>query len=87
MKVTVTAEHISRGLRNEPSACPIALALGDLLPSCHSYVYDGRIEIYGLKEDQAYTEIPTPDDMTEFIGAFDNQEPVIPCIFELDLTD
>jgi hypothetical protein len=80
MKITVTQEHIDKGLQKLLDACPIALALRDA--TGHVYCVDGE-GIYQWGE----LGILLPPKAKRFIKAFDNDGPaaIKPFEFEINL--
>ena len=80
--ITVTAEHIARGEREDCEGCPVALAIQEAFPDL-SYSIVGPEEIT-MGPLEAEISLPTPREAVFFILAFDNGEPVRPFAFELD---
>lgn len=78
MTISVTQQHIDRGEALSCSRCPIALAISDcFLASCtvlHHSVCITDLGYYSL-----------PNECNDFITAFDNNQPVSPFTFELEL--
>jgi hypothetical protein len=80
MKIKVTQDHIDRGVRRKPEFCPVALACKDA-GFHHASVGLGSIEL--MKGDGPEIYVDTPDEINDFICAFDSSKPVAP--FEVDL--
>lgn len=80
MKVSVTQDHIDRGLRHSAGFCPIALAMneqhgpGHLVATCESLF---------TNEDGVVAWLKMPSEADDFIGKFDTGEPVQPFEFEV----
>ena len=76
--VSVTAEHITAGKREDCERCPIALAFAEIFPGA-VYVDDFACMI--TADDGTEVEFDLPDEALEFIGAFDDGLPVAPFSF------
>jgi hypothetical protein len=88
MKISVTQEHIRRGVPRRPWCCPIALALGDVLDDSHQKisVKENEIEIGQIPYVVLITR-KTPEICQDFIEAFDNGDVVQPFEFEVDIPE
>jgi hypothetical protein len=77
VRVEVTAEDIAKGVPERPCFCPVARALRrvGVEPSVNGWWLDLRCSI------------PTPADVVTFMGAFDNERPVEPFAFDIELPD
>ncbi len=85
MKITVSQDHINRGVRQDTCACPIALAVSEALPK------DNRDTVTVRNSSNLYIGedwVPIDDDrVKDFIIRFDaNVDPkwLEPFDFELD---
>lgn len=62
-----------KGLRNDPSACPVAVYLKAVVPN----VAVATVSVNGttlITTDEHTTHMPTPHGPAEFVAAFDNGE-------------
>ena len=75
--VEVTQDHIIHGRRSDCTACPVALALEDVVPGPW---YVNALWLYNTRK----WEIKTPKNVEEFMLAFDSGQPVQPFSFEID---
>jgi hypothetical protein len=85
--VSVTAEHIAEGARQDAERCAIALALRDALPDIEYIGVSGESVALWPRTSDPWTEeneIAPPFEVVTFIKAFDNDLPVEPFTFELD---
>jgi len=80
--VTVTAEHIAAGRREDCERCPIALAVAEVFPG-GPYVDEFACII--TAGDGSETEFDLPDEAREFVEAFDNGQPTAPFTFTAEL--
>ena len=70
MLIKVTHKHMCRGIRFEPSYCPVALAIKDAICDGGVEVSNSYIKIYNYKKH--LTDIyPTPEIASKFINAYD----------------
>jgi hypothetical protein len=89
--VRVTSEHIQQGERNNPMACPIALAIIEQQwPTAEVDVFDGHAyasdpDFTAIRAD--YLTADMPDEADDFVNAFDKGEPVRPFEFSLSWID
>jgi hypothetical protein len=88
--IRVTAQHIEQGERNNPMACPIALAIIEQQwPTAEVDVFDGHAyacDCLGIViKDHLVAAMPAEAD--EFISAFDAGDEVEPFEFELAWMD
>ena len=81
IEISVTQEHINRGLRQSCSRCPISNALRDRFPTCIPSTAYGSASVY-LKNSAFYAQYALPEDPAgRFIAAFDGGLPVRPFTF------
>jgi hypothetical protein len=83
--INVTADHITRGVREDCERCPVALAIIDVFPDL-AYVSVGS-EALSLQRrgDDTRTDLDVPCDVLNFVWDFDdNTGPVQPFSFDLD---
>lgn len=81
MLVTVTAEHIFRGIKKSCSRCPIALAVRDLFPNAELIgAHPKHVNVY---ENQRVRHFDLPEVAKEFINSFDGCWSVEPFSFEM----
>jgi len=80
--ITVTAEHIARGVADSCDHCPVALAIREALPHGPGLWVDSAHVTVG--KPGHWTEVDLPDTVTHFIEAFDGGDPVRPFTFDLD---
>ena len=85
--ITVTAEHIANGIRENCEHCPIALALAEAFPGAGVHV-DGDYNT-GIAPNGGlggWYEIQLPHEALEFIWDFDDggAEKVVPFSFDVD---
>lgn len=76
MKISVKQEHIERGEREEPYACPVALAMRE---SLGKKVYVDRLEF--LINGSVVAKLPKS--CARFIETFDRGLPVKPFSFRI----
>ena len=81
MTINVTRQHIENGLIGECDKCPVALALLDV--GC-LMVTVGDYDTCFYYNGQDY-QIVNPPDVQEFVANFDDEAPVEPFSFTLDL--
>ena len=83
--ISVTAGHIAAGEREKCERCPVALAFLAALPRVDKAVVTG----FGasLYRDGVKTRLRLPDAASDFVGAFDNAEPVSPFEFAIDIPE
>jgi hypothetical protein len=79
--VTVTAEHIARGERDNCVCCPVALAIADAFPGAIVWVGGARALIDEVGHD---VEADLPVEVEEFVCRFDDDGFGEPFTFELD---
>jgi hypothetical protein len=80
--ITVTAEHIAKGVPESCRHCPVALAIKDALPGIELIaVDDTRVHLGGAACD---VKIDLPPAAQHFIEAFDCDDPVEPFSFTVD---
>lgn len=84
MRIDVTQEDIDRGTPDNCLYCPVARALNRVLPNEVFAVRKAEI-IRALDEDGETQVIAPPQEVIDFVAAFDSCEPVAPFSFELDL--
>jgi hypothetical protein len=82
--ISVTAEHIAEGIREDCERCPVALAIADAFPDL-TYVRVGPDNIgvqRGVGEFQ--TLLAVPPDAQNFIWDFDDGATPDPFTFDLN---
>ena len=82
--VTVTAEHIAAGKREDCERCPIALAFAEIFPGSP---YVDELAVIVTDEDGGETEFYLPAEAQEFIESFDNGLTVAPFTFSVRSED
>lgn len=85
LTVTVTADHIERGMPFLCTACPVAMAIEDALGDRCNYspsVYPHTLILWA---DGGRTVIPTPDPVRAFVESYDDGRSVQPFTFTLPL--
>lgn len=87
--IRVTAEHIEQGERNNPMACPIALAIIEQhWREAEVDVIDGHAYASGDSVGPAdYLKADLSDEADDFVNAFDKGEAVQPFEFPLTWVD
>jgi hypothetical protein len=83
MEIFVTQDHIDRGIKENGTCCPIALAIKEQTEFKNVFVSDDVIFPYGGLF--TFQKIFTASYIQYFIGNFDDGEYVEPFSFELDL--
>jgi hypothetical protein len=82
--ITVTQDHINKGVKQDCWSCPIALAIQDAMPGviCAEVLNPdlGFATIFG--DDGDCGEALLPDPARHFIAEFDNGQTVHPFAFE-----
>jgi hypothetical protein len=81
--VTVTAADIAAATHNDPTACPIALAMGRMFGRSVSVGVDTATVIYADRED----EYLLPASAQRFVYEFFAKRPVKPIRFYVTLRD
>ncbi len=81
VKVDVTEEDITRGVRGSCTACPVALALRRATGTNWASVDDSVME-----SAHSFNRAETPPEVVKFIYLFDAQGRVEPFSFEVDLS-
>jgi hypothetical protein len=88
MKITVTQAHIDRGTREfgqwpAGCRCPVAHALAERFPYARlrSYPYPALVNAGAIRIGRATFD--PPPEVTAFVIAFDNDDPVQPFTFEI----
>lgn len=82
MKITVTADDICNGVRENTHKCPIARAVSRVFNVPTDDVEVGDDENNNLKVKGDTYDLP--EEAVEFFKAFDSSEPVNPFEFEID---
>jgi hypothetical protein len=85
--VSVTAEHIARGVPRSAFSCPVAYALEEAFPGTDCYAGRDNLTVYDSDSGgglRMRVRVPHPDSVLKFIRAFDSDQPVEPFTFELD---
>lgn len=83
LKVNVTQEHIDKGERYSTSACPIAWALRDVLPT-DSFGVNVRASVAVWFRNGGYYQAGLPRTAQDFVVEFDNGHNMSPFSFGLD---
>jgi len=78
MRIKVTQQDIDAGTRRSCLGCPIALALGRMVPG----VSVGQGQIIWVADGE-YHERDTPSAVRRFISSFDDGYPVEPVVFDI----
>ena len=79
MRIEVTQEDIDLGEPCDPLLCPVALAIDRQLPGS-----DCEVEYCTIDLEPGMV-FKTPQSVRNFIAAFDEEEPVAPFSFDLDI--
>lgn len=82
MKINVTHEDINAGKTGDCVRCPIALAIGRLMPEAHLYLWTGWLY---WADKGCPRKVELPEEARLFIRDFDASVIVNPFSFELDL--
>ena len=84
--ISVTAEHIAKGIPGECTECPIALAIAGAFPDLAEIaVYTNHIGIWtGYPPGRMFISVSLPEKAIAFIEAYDGIEGGQPFTFELD---
>jgi len=77
MKVTVTQQHIDKGVKGSCGFCPIALAIKE------AFNTDYVLVASDLDIGESIRDFPTPEEVQQFYCDFDRGQPVQPFTFEL----
>lgn len=87
-RIPFTAEHITSGQPNNPTACALALACADHPAFKFASVRPGRLRVYFASYIGANDHLTFGTDQTikNFINAFDHRQPVQPGTLVLDPT-
>ena len=83
MRIEVTREHICKGEIEEPTCCPIALALVDCGLRTPA-VYD-NVVFHDRHKNRWMVPVMLPPEAVEFIHNFDSGTPVEPFGFNLEI--
>lgn len=84
--VQVTADDIMSGEPGDCRSCPIARALENLLKTDVSFSVRTEVIVWhDWGHDGVAGEADLPQAASDFIGRFDNADPVEPFSFEVDL--
>jgi hypothetical protein len=81
MIVNVEQKHIDAGLAGECDMCPVALAL--IGAGCYM-VTVGNYEMNFIYKDESYY-LDNPNEVVLFIDNFDDENPVVPFSFRLEI--
>lgn len=83
MTIKVTSEHIAKGLINNCEECPIAQSILEMGFDAIDVNY---CTIKFSENDMRSSQYiaPTPDEVSDFMRAFDNSQKVEPFSFELE---
>lgn len=71
MTITVTQEHIAKGLPQRCQFCPIALAMKDALPGCET------IRVFGTSATDGEKVWKLPPLAQDFIKTFDRHRTLV----------
>lgn len=86
IEVSVTAEHIAEGKRNDCSRCPIALALSRIVPpEGRVYVYSDHAVFSILGKGPYFGDLP--DDAQYFVQMYDKARSVGPFTFTMQIPE
>lgn len=86
MTISVTQQHIDHGVQGSACNCPIANAITEALDLSH-YIYavvTGE-QLRLVARFARVTQYYLPKEAREFIKHYDNNQPVTPFTFELEL--
>jgi hypothetical protein len=81
--VSVTAEHIARGVREDCEKCPVALAIFDAFPDL-TYISVGPENILMQFGPEAEIRLGVPSEVLTFIWDYDDDGQVDPFTFTVD---
>lgn len=84
MKITVTQQHIDKGVRGSCSSDPISLALQDA-GFKNPWAGTDRITASGFGPFRRYYSLETPPALLAFMRDFDTGKEVLPFEFELEV--
>ncbi|MDQ3748018.1 MAG: hypothetical protein M3367_03220 [Acidobacteriota bacterium] len=86
MHIKVTKNHIKNGERTSPNYCPVALAIREQIEnsSCVE-VCDELQPVISFFRDDELISLEAPDEVFEFVQAFDTRKRVKPFSFELSI--
>ena len=82
--ITVTADHISRGVKKDCGSCPVALAISDGVGGGGAWVSNSRLEYHA--PDGRLIKARTPRSVQRFVVSFDQWLTVKPFRFRLNPT-
>ena len=87
MQIKVTQAHIDSGEHCEANACPVALAVKDVLPEVQSVSVDNFIRLTAA--DGTFIDFMLPEVVDAFVVAFDDYGPkrVQPFTFTLPIEE
>lgn len=80
--VSVTKDHIKKGVKSEKDCCPMALAMKDA--GCKDVIVD-RTAMFFRETNGDENAIVLPDDVKRFVDDFDRGMKVKPITFKLTL--
>jgi hypothetical protein len=87
VRITVTAEDVARGQRNQCTRCPIARAIVRCVPGAHLAIVNMN-EVLVYRHDEEVPDVClTPDAAGTFVHLFDLGLPVRPFAFDLPLRE
>lgn len=81
--VSVTAEHIAEGEREQCETCPVALAVKDAFPGALLVSVNGWTIRICFRDRDVLVRLA--DEAGDWIAAFDNCCPVSPFTFEIEI--
>lgn len=85
MLIKVTADHIRRGKRGDSCSCAVALAIAEMLSGCIPEVAPVIVYLIDGRKLGLPATVRLPQEVTEWIDAFDKMRPVEPFEFELPI--
>ena len=83
MTITITQDHINRGVPCDGGSCPIALALFDVYP--HATTISVGLDYAVVREDGIARKFILTDEAEAFMASFDYREPVSPMSFDPEI--
>lgn len=86
--VEVTQADINRGEKGRCRTCPVALAIQRVIVPTHApEVFGDYLFLREVLYVSNKVELRLPDEVPEFIDAFDDEDAVWPFTFSLDVPD
>jgi hypothetical protein len=88
VEISVTAEDIANGAISDCVACPIALAIGRVIPDAITVdVFTDHADFCDTVKFEPLADATLPDSAAEFINRFDNRREVQPFTFQLEVPE